>query len=61
MFKGVVRGVVAPFFGVTPRDEAGDAAPEEEEEEEGKGGWAVGQEKWGWRKVGQGQVRGPTV
>jgi hypothetical protein len=23
--------------------------------------WEVGTEKWGWRLVGQGQVRGPGI
>lgn len=70
MFKGVVRVVVAPFFGLDTRDEdteggAGDDRGgkdgDEATEKSIESAWEVGQEKWGWRKVGQGQVRGPTV
>ena len=50
MFQGIIRISVAPFFGLDF---------EEEEGEEKEEGWEVGREKWGWRLVGQGQVRGP--
>jgi tubulin--tyrosine ligase len=52
MFQGIIRISVAPFFGLRIDDE-----------EHGEKGdeWEVGQEKWGWRLVGQGQVRGPGI
>ena len=50
MFQGIIRISVAPFFGLDL---------EEDEGEEKEEGWEVGREKWGWRLVGQGQVRGP--
>ena len=50
MFQGIIRISVAPFF---------DLDLEEDEGEEKEEGWEVGREKWGWRLVGQGQVRGP--
>lgn len=46
MFKGVVHIAVAPFFGI----EIDEDEPEPEME--------VGDERWGWRMVGKGEVRG---
>jgi len=51
MFQGIIRISIAPFFGLTLDDE--------EDKEDGE--WEVGMEKWGWRLVGQGQVRGPGI
>ncbi|BEI85940.1 hypothetical protein CcaverHIS002_0602270 [Cutaneotrichosporon cavernicola] len=45
MFKGVVRISIAPFFGI-------DTVGEEKEEE-----MELGEDRWGWRLVGKGQVR----
>jgi hypothetical protein len=45
MFKGVVRISIAPFFGIETND--GD-------EKE----MALGEDRWGWRLVGKGEVRG---
>lgn len=50
MFQGVVRISVAPFFGIPIEDEEG--------ESEQSRSWEVGTERWGWRLVGQGMVRG---
>jgi len=52
MFQGIVRISIAPFFGLSIDDD------NEEKEEVG---WEAGTEKWGWRLVGQGQVRGPGI
>jgi tubulin--tyrosine ligase len=52
MFQGIIRISIAPFFGLSIDDD--------NEEKEG-GDWEVGTEKWGWRLVGQGQVRGPGI
>nr|ODO04245.1 cytoplasmic protein [Cryptococcus depauperatus CBS 7855] len=47
MFKGVVNISIVPFFGLSTRhDEVDDTAMK------------VGDEKWGWRMVGKGEVRG---
>ncbi|WVO19489.1 uncharacterized protein IAS62_000775 [Cryptococcus decagattii] len=48
MFKGVIRLSVAPFFG----------AETAEDEEKEKGEMQPGEERWGWRLVGKGEVRG---
>lgn len=53
MFQGVVRISIAPFFDL---DLDGDDDVKSEE-----GEWAVGTEKWGWRLVGKGEVRGPGI
>ena len=53
MFQGIIRISIAPFFGLDIDDD--------ENEEKEEGGWDVGTEKWGWRLVGQGQVRGPGI
>lgn len=46
MFKGVVRISIAPFFGIdTVGEEKGDEM-------------ALGEDRWGWRLVGKGEVRG---
>lgn len=45
MFRGVVEISIKPFFG---------KSTDEEEMQ-------VGQERFGWRLVGKGKVRGPTV
>jgi len=52
MFQGIIRISIAPFFGLDI---------DHEDEEEKGGDWEVGEEKWGWRLVGQGQVRGPGI
>lgn len=48
MFKGVVRISVAPFFGIET------VGSEDEEQKE----MEVGEDRWGWRLVGKGEVRG---
>jgi hypothetical protein len=53
MFQGIIRISVAPFFGLIIEDK--------EYDKDEAGGWDVGEEKWGWRLVGQGQVRGSGV
>jgi tubulin--tyrosine ligase len=50
MFQGIIRISIAPFFELSIDDD--------NEVENGRE-WEVGTEKWGWRLVGQGQVRGP--
>lgn len=50
MFQGIIRISVAPFFGLDMGDDAKEAQPEP---------WELGHERWGWRLVGQGEVRGP--
>jgi len=52
MFQGIIRISIAPFFGLSIDDD---------DEEKEEGAWEVGAEKWGWRLVGQGQVRGPGI
>jgi tubulin--tyrosine ligase len=52
MFQGIIRISIAPFFGLSIDDD-------NHEQEEGE--WEVGTEKWGWRLVGRGQVRGPGI
>ncbi|EIW71443.1 hypothetical protein TREMEDRAFT_42822 [Tremella mesenterica DSM 1558] len=47
MFKGVVKISVAPFFNLRIDDA-----------DEDQGAWTVGEEKWGWRLVGKGEIRG---
>lgn len=50
MFKGVVHISIAPFFGLQTIDtEEPDKKPED---------WELGEEHFGWRLVGKGQVRG---
>lgn len=62
MFDGVVKGVVAPYFGIMPssdEDEQGEGAEEKAEEgEKWTGDWKVGDERWGWGCFGKGEVRG---
>lgn len=64
MFEGVVRISVEPFFGLQDEDQDDDekeAKGEVAGTVEGDGevkGMEVGDEKWGWRMVGQGEVRG---
>jgi len=53
MFKGLIRISILPFFGITV-SESGTA-----DEETVEGNWELGQERWGWRLVGRGEVRGP--
>jgi len=55
MFQGIIRISIAPFFELAIDGDDGD---DEEKEEVG---WEIGTEKWGWRLVGQGQVRGPGI
>lgn len=63
MFQGIVRISVAPFFGI---DLGSDEEETSEELVTGTGtgagsddeAWEVGEEKWGWRLVGKGEVRG---
>ncbi|WVR07943.1 hypothetical protein IAU60_004986 [Kwoniella sp. DSM 27419] len=55
MFKGVVKISVAPFFGI--RDE-GASDTEEVATAAARAEWSTGEEKWGWRLVGKGEVRG---
>lgn len=51
MFDGIVKGVVAPFFGIQTNDD--------DEEREGKEAeWNVGGERFGWSCFGKGEVRG---
>ena len=52
MFRGVVELSVKPFFGLELQDDAGEG---------GHKGMQVGDEKYGWTLVGQGEVRGPTA
>jgi hypothetical protein len=70
MFQGVVRGVVGPFFGMPTRNQRDEDEDEDGDEGERSGtaergredeAWSLGEERWGWRKIGQGAVRGPTV
>ncbi|KAL1408615.1 putative tubulin--tyrosine ligase pby1 [Vanrija albida] len=49
MFKGVVRLSIAPFFGI-------DAEQGKDKVKEGP--MELGEERWDWRLVGQGEVRG---
>ncbi|AAW46627.1 cytoplasm protein, putative [Cryptococcus deneoformans JEC21] len=48
MFKGVIRLSVAPFFGLETAED------DEKNEEE----MQLGEDRWGWRLVGKGEVRG---
>lgn len=48
LFHGVVKLSIAPFFNLHQDDEE-DAEPESQ----------IGDEKYGWRLVGQGEIRGP--
>nr|XP_019043683.1 cytoplasmic protein [Kwoniella bestiolae CBS 10118]OCF22613.1 cytoplasmic protein [Kwoniella bestiolae CBS 10118] len=50
MFKGVIRISIAPFFGLETNDD--------DEKRDGRGCWEVGEERWGWRLVGKGEIRG---
>ncbi|KAI9638762.1 tubulin-tyrosine ligase family-domain-containing protein [Dioszegia hungarica] len=50
MFKGVVHLAIAPFFGIHTR------TPADDEERETRNAGDV----MGWRKIGEGQVRGPS-
>lgn len=52
MFQGIVRISIAPFFGLDLGEEA-----EESQDED----WRIGAERWGWRLVGRGEVRGPSA
>jgi hypothetical protein len=50
MFQGVIHIAIKPFFKIedeTPQDDGA--------------AWEVGDEKWGWRLVGMGEIRGPTA
>ncbi|WVF68366.1 hypothetical protein IAT40_003131 [Kwoniella sp. CBS 6097] len=63
MFKGVIKISVAPFFGINLSGDENDEAYEAKEDgkplvKEQDEKWEVGDEKWGWRLVGQGEVRG---
>ncbi|TXT10849.1 hypothetical protein VHUM_02354 [Vanrija humicola] len=49
MFKGVVRLSIAPFFGIEA---------EQGKEKVKEGPMELGEERWDWRLVGQGEVRG---
>ncbi|ODO11319.1 hypothetical protein I350_00095 [Cryptococcus amylolentus CBS 6273] len=49
MFKGVIKHSIFPFFGVETTDK---------EEVSKENPMKVGEEKWGWRLVGEGEVRG---
>jgi hypothetical protein len=53
MFQGVVRISIAPFFKLDIEEDKGNEAEE--------GRWEVGSEKWSWRLVGRGEVRGPSM
>ena len=64
MFDGVVKGVVAPYFGIDTNDED-DSEEKEEAEKEKKeaekkwdGTWKVGDKRFGWGCFGKGEVRG---
>ena len=52
MFKGVVEISIKPFFNLQSSDQA---------EGDGKGMGGIGSERYGWRLVGKGEIRGPTV
>jgi hypothetical protein len=72
MFKGVVRISVAPFFDIELEEDDKEGqqnqsnlsrgAPEEVRDEgegvEMRKFWEMGEEMWGWRLIGKGQVRG---
>ncbi|WVQ77555.1 hypothetical protein IAR50_007243 [Cryptococcus sp. DSM 104548] len=49
MFKGVIKHSIVPFF---------DAEITDEEEADKSSAIKIGEEKWGWRLVGEGEVRG---
>lgn len=60
MFRGVVRLSVAPFFGldVLPEKDSDDAEPASAADgDETRAPAEVGEEKWGWRLVGKGEIR----
>jgi hypothetical protein len=71
MFKGVVQISVAPFFHINLEEDEGEnddggqasgAPPSGARPGAGitaGADWEVGTEKWGWRLVGKGQIRGP--
>ncbi|OCF40672.1 cytoplasmic protein [Kwoniella heveanensis CBS 569] len=63
MFKGVIRISVAPFFGLSVTDDEDDHEDASHERRKDIGvregeKWEVGEEKWGWRLIGQGEIRG---
>lgn len=51
-FQGVIKLVIAPFFGVKR------FADEDEEEAHEHVALQVGEEKFGWRKIGEQETRG---
>ena len=48
MFQGIVKISIAPFFKINIDDN---------DEAE----WSMGEERFGWKLVGRGEVRGPTA
>lgn len=54
MFKGVVEISIKPFFNLSEGQEEG-------REGEGNKAQEIGEGTWGWRLVGKGEIRGPTV
>jgi len=62
MFEGVVKGVVAPHFGidlaVDEEDEGREGEKKSVEGRESEGEWKVGEERFGWGCFGRGEVRG---
>ncbi|ORY34628.1 tubulin-tyrosine ligase family-domain-containing protein [Naematelia encephala] len=54
MFKGAIRIAVLPFFGIRSDDEDVEIPGEKEAHEVE---WEVGDERWGWRMVGKGEIR----
>lgn len=48
MFQGIVKISIAPFFGLDIDDNDETA-------------WTMNEERWGWKLVGKGEVRGPTA
>ena len=48
MFQGIVKISIAPFFGLHVDDGEQTA-------------WELNEERWGWKLVGKGEVRGPTA
>lgn len=57
MFKGVIRISIAPFFGIDMSDEDRNSELANDEATR-KMAWEVGEERWSWRLVGRGEVRG---
>lgn len=51
MFKGVVEVCIAPFFDIRLKDE-------EEEDSKDEESWEVGQERFGFVKIGEEKTRG---